>query len=180
MNIKIFILFVLAFAKAYCQEVKTPSPELLEKFKKLKEKEAEMIGKPLNYFEMYDMKGNSITSKDLEGKITVVNFWYKECKPCIEEMPELNGLVSKYKREDVKFVAFSTTEKERLNGFFEKHPFNYEIIPNSKRFAKANNVQFFPTNMILDRQGNIKYLRSGYSEGVGELLAQELEKLISN
>lgn len=50
-----------------------------------------------------DNQGNRIKPKDYKGQWLVVNYWAAWCKPCIEEIPELNKLLNS--RDDVSLFA---------------------------------------------------------------------------
>ena len=41
-----------------------------------------------------------------EGKITIINFWYTECGPCVEELPEIHEIAEEY-ASDVTVIAVS-------------------------------------------------------------------------
>jgi len=43
---------------------------------------------------MTTINGESITSKDLLGKVVLINFWATDCSGCIAEMPDLNSRVN--------------------------------------------------------------------------------------
>ncbi|MBC8111723.1 MAG: redoxin domain-containing protein [Verrucomicrobia bacterium] len=45
------------------------------------------LNKPLPDFELKDMNGKIISSKDLKGKFVHINFWSVTCVPCIQEFP---------------------------------------------------------------------------------------------
>ena len=51
---------------------------------------SDFIGTLAPECEMTDINGNEISSKNSEGKVVVLNFWFVSCKPCIAEIPELN------------------------------------------------------------------------------------------
>jgi len=151
----------------------------MAEFEKQSAKLKESIGQPFPKFNLVDYNGKEVTSSDLKGEITVVNFWFKECKPCIIEMPELNELLAAYKNNtNVQFSGFSTTEKDKLPSFFEKHNFNYRIILDSSTYTKANNIRSFPTNMVLDQKGNIAFLKTGFRTGIVETIKENIEKLL--
>lgn len=57
-------------------------------------------------FVVTDLNGNTITEKQLQGKVTLINFWFEACSPCIAEMPTLNELYLKYK-DNPKFQLLS-------------------------------------------------------------------------
>lgn len=56
-------------------------------------------------FNLQDINGNVYTNETLLGKIVVFNFWGIWCKPCREEIPQLNKLVNYYSdRRDIVFL----------------------------------------------------------------------------
>jgi peroxiredoxin len=170
---------VLGVVGAASEDQKTAMEAMVAKFQEQEAKLQEAIGTPAKAFDLVDYEGNRVTSEDLKGKVTVVNFWFKECKPCIQEMPELNELVSDFKsNENVQFLGFSTTAKKRLPSFFEKHAFDYRVIPDSQPYARENGVTGYPTNMIIDQEGNIAFLRTGFIPGIAENIKEEIERLL--
>ncbi len=161
------------------EEEKAAFEKFMAEFEKQAAKLKETVGQPFPDFELVDYDGKEVKSDDLKGKITVVNFWFKECKPCILEMPELNELVEEYKdNSNVQFIGFSTTAKDRLPSFFEKHDFDYRIVPDSNMFASANNISSFPTNIIVDQEGNIAFIKTGYASGVVDTIKEGIENLL--
>ena len=50
-------------------------------------------GSSFPQFEGNDLDGNKVDSSIFaENAVTVVNFWFNECKPCVEELSEMNAL----------------------------------------------------------------------------------------
>jgi len=132
---------------------------------------AKQTGKFYPDFEFYDFKRMPHKISDFKGKILVLNYWFIACKPCREEMPDLNALVEKYKHKEVVFISFANDNMEQLTKFLEKNTFNYQLIPDSKQIAKQWNVEAFPTNIILDKTGKIAFYYAGNK-------AKEMKKII--
>ncbi len=63
-------------------------------------------------FEATTIDGEKIQLSKLKGKIVVLNFWFKNCKPCLMEIPELHKLTEKYAKQDVICIALSTDNEE--------------------------------------------------------------------
>lgn len=161
------------------KEEKKVMAEMKAQFEAEEAKLQDAIGNPAKAFDLLDYEGNRLTSEMLKGKITVVNFWFKECKPCIQEMPELNELVSSFKQnENVQFLAFSLTKKDKLPSFFEKHTFDYQIIPDSHSYAREYGITGYPTNMVIDQEGNIAFLRTGFIPGIADNIKKEVQKIL--
>src|SRR6187402_3056684 len=62
----------------------------LETMPKPKESNFFRTGSRFSHFKTTDIDGNKINTKNLEGKIIVLNFWFINCPPCRMEMPELS------------------------------------------------------------------------------------------
>ncbi|MBL4604410.1 MAG: TlpA family protein disulfide reductase, partial [Flavobacteriaceae bacterium] len=59
---------------------------------------------PLPDFNMIDMSGKVLNSKDLKGKIIVLDFFGTWCRPCVQELVELDKIQENFK--DDQEVAF--------------------------------------------------------------------------
>jgi peroxiredoxin len=114
-------------------------------------------GKKFPAFNFVDLNGNKYNSKNTKGKIVVLNCWFIGCHACEEEMPELNDLVSQYKnRKDIVFVSLALDSRKKLEAFLKRKPFNYALIPSQEQFiSKTLNVNGFPTQFIINKQGTI-------------------------
>ena len=117
-----------------------------------------MEGKEFPDFSFTDLEGNTYSKEDLKGKTLIVKTWFIACKPCIEEMPQLNQLVEKYKdREDLVFLSLSTDSEEELKNFLTRMDFKYLIIPETDQFIKEKlGFSVFPTHIIVDKNGIMK------------------------
>lgn len=140
------------------------------------------VGDIAPQFEAIDINDNAINSTELRGKIVVLNFWFVKCAPCVEEMPELNELVKEYKnREDVVFISVGRDSKEDILSFFKSHEFIYQPItnPDAMKMVIAYNINAFPNNMIIDKNGNVAYTLAGGGEFTTRMLADSLKNLIN-
>jgi peroxiredoxin len=132
---------------AYLKQL--PPPEASPFFK---------TGQSLPAFTMRDMAGHKYTSKDLAGKIIVLNFWFIGCPPCRMEIPELNKLVEQNaKREDVVFLAVALDEQDAIQEFVKQHPYSYALVPNGRYVAAQYGINSYPTNLVVDRQGKVVF-----------------------
>ncbi len=121
-------------------------------------------GSSFPYFKATDIEGNKLSSKNLKGKILVLNYWFINCPPCRMEIPELNKLVEQYKGDSmVVFVAIALDEKFLLKEFLKTTPFRYEIVDDGRYYAQKNSITSFPTNVVVDQEGKIIFHSSGLS-----------------
>ena len=126
-----------------------------------------------------DIENGVWENKSFEDKIVVLNFWFIGCKPCIKEIPELNKLVETFKNRDVIFLAFANDNQFDIEDFLVKRPFNYHIIPNASSFSiKQLGIHNFPTHVIIDPGGKVRFVKTGYSARTIEDMYQAIRDLL--
>lgn len=118
------------------------------------------IGKQLPDMYLTDLNGKKISFIELNGKPTLVNFWFTSCAPCIDEMPILNNIYEKYK-EDYNFVAVTFEPQDKVLKFLEKHPYKFLHIVDARKFTDELGIQSYPVNIFLDKNGFVKYTKNG-------------------
>jgi peroxiredoxin len=115
-------------------------------------------------FSVSDLHGNLYKLSDLKGKIVVLNFWFMACVPCIEEMPELNKLTEKYSNNtDIVFLAITYDSEEKVKSFLSNHDFNYPVAVGQKTLTEQYGIAMYPTNIILDKNGQVAFVLAAYS-----------------
>jgi thiol-disulfide isomerase/thioredoxin len=114
------------------------------------------VGDILKPIKDKDINGEKIDTKKLLGKVLVLNFWFINCPPCRQEIPDLNQLVEAYKNNpDVMFIAVALDEAYDIKQFIKTQPYNYHIIENGRYHAAKYNLNLYPTNVVVDKTGKI-------------------------
>ncbi|CAM1352964.1 TlpA family protein disulfide reductase [Tenacibaculum ascidiaceicola] len=133
-----------------------------------------MEGKKLPDYNFVDLKGKAHNKADTKGKLLVIKCWFITCKVCVEEFPELNELVDKYKDDKIEFVSLAFDKKDELVEFLETKEFKYPTIPEQKDYmAKKLKVKQYPTHLIVDANGVIIKMVSNV-----KTLTSELERIM--
>ena len=125
--------------------------EITNNRKKYKLQEGTVL-KELNF---KDSNGNNFTLDSLKGKVIVLNFWFIGCKPCVEEIPDLNRIQEKFKDKEVVFLAVTFDSKKKLEEFVKKKPFNFTLVPDSMNIIRQFYVNSYPTTMLIDKDRKI-------------------------
>jgi thiol-disulfide isomerase/thioredoxin len=132
-------------------------------------------GQPFKHFKERDMNGKKFDTKALAGKVIVLNFWFINCPPCRMEIPELNKIVDKYKdNPDVVFIAMALDDASALQDFLKTTPYQYNIIDNARYIAEKYGIKTYPTNVVVDKAGNVKFHSSGYGPSTPYWLEKEI------
>jgi thiol-disulfide isomerase/thioredoxin len=128
------------------------------------------IDKPFPNFKLFTLAGRKISNADLRGNITVINFWFNRCAPCVEEMPKLNQLMYSYSGQPVNFYAITFNDKETVLQFIGKNDFFYTQIPDARQLLKELGIEAYPAHMILDTNGVVKEIEIGGDENIDDKL----------
>jgi len=122
--------------------------------------------------------GENLSINKLMGKTVVINYWHMNCGTCIAQIPGLNKLVEKYKKNpNIVFIAITEgvvkdiTLKTDLTRFLNEIKFNYiQTLANEEVYKLFRNAYKDPVDIIINSAGDICYYsRSGYSEKYLEL-----------
>ena len=117
-------------------------------------------------FKGKDLDGNDVDdSLFAKNKVTVVNFWFSGCKPCVGELSKLNELNEKLKEMGGEVVGINTETfdgnesaieeaKKVLKSQGAKYR-NLSLTSDSDAGKYASNIMAFPTTILVDRNGNI-------------------------
>ena len=137
-----------------------------------------MDGKKFPDFELTTVSGKTYKSEELRGKIVLLNFWFTTCRPCIEELPDINALVEEFQDEDIVFIAPTFDTVDKVEKFLKRFDFKYEVVSDVKEFTVANNVRSFPTHFVIDQEGYIEKVVIGYSVLTDNMLRKAINKLL--
>jgi len=150
----------------------------LETLPKPKESNFFRTGGNFSHFKTTDINDNKVNTKNLAGKIIVLNFWFINCPPCIMEMPELNKLAETYKSDSsVVFFAIALDKKDDLEQFLKNTRFGYTIIDNGRYIADQYRITSYPTNVIIDQNGKVYFHSSGLSTSTVHWLKKSIDEL---
>jgi thiol-disulfide isomerase/thioredoxin len=106
--------------------------------------------------------GEAISSTQLEGVITVMNFWYAGCAPCRIEMPELIELQTEFLPEGVQFIGVNVRDSAETSlAFARRIEMNFPSVMDAKTgsvvlgFTGVVTPQAVPTTLVIDAEGNV-------------------------
>jgi thiol-disulfide isomerase/thioredoxin len=152
------------------------------------------VGQSLTFLELTPLTGNPqpLSAADLQGRVTLLNFWGTWCPPCRAELPHMNDLNRRFADQgNFQLVAISyppggqggdlKTLREQTAALLKKSDLDLPTYcdPDSKTLAAVDRVigfQGFPTSLLLDRQGVIRAVWVGYQPGTEAEIEDHIEK----
>ena len=118
-------------------------------------------------FEGKDLDGNTVKSKELfaSNAVTVVNFWFTTCNPCVGELSELDALNKELAKKGGALIGVNTftldgdeTAISEAKDVLAKKGATYQNVyfdSDGEAGKFTTNIFAYPTTYVVDRNGNI-------------------------
>ena len=118
-------------------------------------------------FEGKDLDGNTVKSSELFAKnaVTVVNFWFTTCNPCVGELAELDVLNKELAEKGGALIGVNTftldgneTAISEAKDVLAKKGATYQNVyfaSDGEAGKFTTNIFAYPTTYVVDRNGNI-------------------------
>lgn len=122
-------------------------------------------------FQLRDVAGREVRFQDLDADLILLDFWGTWCAPCRDTIPHLVELQKTYgpKRLRVVGIAYEQVPAARradlVNETGRKLNVNYPLLLGESDgpcpLRDALHIQFYPTTVLLDRQGRVLWRQEG-------------------
>lgn len=136
-------------------------------------------------FELSDLDGKKVAFSSFRGRVVILNFWTKTCRPCLEEMGSLDELAEIIKREgiDAEVVTISTDSsiddaKTTLAAALGKKPrFTTLVDPDAAVVFDKFGTRLYPETWLIDGDGVIRVRVDGAREWSNPVVLDVLKTL---
>ena len=131
-------------------------------------------------FTLKSSSGKNLRLSDYRGNVVLLNFWASWCGPCRQEMPLLEAMYKKYKKLGFVILGVNVEQdSSKANAYLSDVSVSFPILyDNNNTASKLYNVSAMPTTVIIDRNGNMRYLHKGYKPGYEKDYKKQVKALI--
>ena len=109
------------------------------------------------------MDGGTLNFNDQHGKVVLINYWAEWCKPCREEIPELNAFQQKFSDQVLLLaVNFDGVTGDRLKQQATALGIEFPVLaedPRQQFGVKPSGV--LPETLVIDRNGQFRQVLLG-------------------
>lgn len=122
-----------------------------------------LVGKPFPDFQLTDIDGKPVRRADYAGYPLVVNFWATWCRPCREEMPDLERTYQRHAAAGLRILGISVdTEPHPVREFRLRIPVGFPLVLDAQQLlAREVGVSSFPTTFLIGRNGAVREVVTG-------------------
>jgi thiol-disulfide isomerase/thioredoxin len=138
------------------------------------------VGQRAANFTLKTFAGEKVSLSDQRGKVVLLDFWASWCAPCKEEMPFLDLLQKTYGGEDFVVLAINIDNHPRnAVEFLKRYSIKLTSLwDENKQVVAAYNIETMPSSILIDQEGWIRAIHSGFRVEDFPRYKQEVEKLI--
>jgi peroxiredoxin len=135
---------------------------------------------PATNFTLKSASGENIRLSEYRGQVVLINFWASWCGPCRQEMPHLDAIHQKY--EALGFTVFGINVEQDRNmadKVLRDIPVTFPILFDEQNLvSQIYDVDAMPATVLVDRDGEIRYMHRGYKPGYELEYEKQIKSLI--
>ncbi len=127
----------------------------------------------------YELAGDA---PELEGKVTLIDFWASWCAPCKAAFPEMEKLYQKFGDEGFQIIAVSVDQKANLmERFLAKQKPSFPTPHDAgQRLVKEAGIQVMPSSFLVDQSGVVRFTHEGWhGKKSVESLTDQIQTLLA-
>jgi thiol-disulfide isomerase/thioredoxin len=138
------------------------------------------VGAPVPEIHVESLGGKDLGIGDFRGKVVLLDVWATWCGPCKQELPMLDDMAKRLRADGVEVLAVSI-DQERANvvKFLRARPRWSLTIAHDPKGAIADRLgpEKMPTSYIIDREGIIRYVNSGFEPSDAAVIERRLSEI---
>lgn len=142
--------------------------------------EVALIDEPAYDFAAVGIDGKDYRLEDLSGKVVLLNFWGIWCTRCRDEIPRLTELDRKHRGAGLVVLGADYGDDPKdLPAFMEDIGMSYPALIDDG-LADDYEVLIYPTSVVIDRNGRVRYRVEGFTEESFRALERVVERLLAD
>jgi peroxiredoxin len=135
-------------------------------------------------FTLRDVNNRSHSLAQYAGKVVLVNFWATWCQPCMVEMPHLEAMYKELGPNGLVVLGISADaarDAGKVKPLVMTKGLTYPVLldPQTTVVSAYNPSKTMPFNVVVDRDGTIASVHSGYNPGDEVALRNEIMSLLA-
>ena len=116
-----------------------------------------------------------------KGKVVYLDFWASWCAPCRISFPWMSQTQVAYERQGLVVIAVNVDHDRALaDDFLNRNTSQFKVVyDQAGALASAYNIKAMPTSVLIDRDGKIRYVHSGFFENQENVYRSQITELLN-
>ena len=141
---------------------------------------SDLAGLPAPDFALKSSTGENLRLSEYRGDVVMINFWATWCGPCRQEMPLLDQLYTRYERVGFSLLGVNIDDdSSRAMDMMKELGVSFPVLFDArKEVSQLYNVDAMPVTVLVDREGNVRYVHKGYKPGYEDMYLDQIRSLL--
>jgi peroxiredoxin len=136
-------------------------------------------GEPAPDFSLAARKGGAASLSAYAGQVVLVDFWATWCEPCRLSFPQYQALARRHGSNVVVLGISEDDEDAGIDRFIEETGANFPVAwDGDKSLAQRYRINSMPTLFIIDKNGLVRYVHSGFRPGDEDQIDAAIKSLM--
>jgi peroxiredoxin len=138
------------------------------------------IGAMAPDFTLRSSLGKNLKLSEYRGQVVMINFWATWCAPCRQELPQLNRLHERYRRDGFVLLGVSVDDNPKAaQDMAGRLGVRFPVLFDAgKQVSGRYDIDAMPSTLLIDRGGAVRYLHRGYRSGVEQEYEARVRELL--
>jgi peroxiredoxin len=113
--------------------------------------------------------------------VVLLDFWATWCGPCVEAMPEVDGVAEKFADRGLVFYAVNVAEDtETIKEFLKTSKLEVPVAMDADgKITESYGVEGIPQTVLIGKDGKVQVVHVGFSDNLADQLSQQVEDLLA-
>ena len=138
------------------------------------------VGQPAPEWVLINASGERVSSKQLKGKMVMLDFWASWCSPCWQIMPIVEKIRTDYFSKNLIVFGVNVWENPELDidAYLKKKQLNnYDnLLDEDASVAKRFKIASLPLVVLIGKDGTILYINNGMDQNMDKNIRDILDK----
>jgi len=137
------------------------------------------VNKAAPEFKLPDLKGQEFSLDQYKGKVVLLDFWATWCSPCRMTMPLVEKLQDEFHGK-LALLAINLQETEDVvRDYVRTQNLNSQVLLDEEgSVAQAYGAESIPMQVLIDKNGIVRFVQLGFNPGMAAELRTEIKKLL--
>ena len=138
------------------------------------------IGQAAPNFKLPDLNGQQVSLDQYRGKVVMIDFWATWCGPCRMTMPIVENLQKEYADTMVLLTINLQESRDAVRDYIRAQGIHSRVLLDEEGLVGTMyGAESIPLQILIDKQGIVRFIQAGYGPGMASRLRAEINKLRS-
>lgn len=144
-------------------------------------REAVQVGEAAPAFKLPDLSGQQVSLDQYKGRVVMLDFWATWCGPCRMTMPLMESIQKEYADNLILLTVNLQEPKDVVRDYVRAQSLHSRVLLDEEgSVGAAYGTDSIPMQILIDKQGIIRFIQAGYGPRTASQLRSEIGKLVRN